>query len=185
MRKLKYEAKRKAGEDTTFHFATFDLQSILQLPSSDASPLYYMRKLIVHNLTFYDGVTGKGTCYLWTELDGKKGSSEIGSIIIKYLQSLRSEIRHILSFVILVEDKTEQFVTALIFAASSLHFDSISINFLEPGHMQMECDSMHSAIERAKRNTDAFSVDDWINIMKRAIRDHPYKMIRLGFHEFF
>ena len=70
-RKLKYEAKRKAAEGPTFHFATFDLQSILQLPS-DASPLYYMRKLIVYNLTFYDGVTGKGTCYLWTELDGKK-----------------------------------------------------------------------------------------------------------------
>ena len=40
MRLLKHEVKRRAAEDPTFYFATFDLQSILQLPSSEASLLY-------------------------------------------------------------------------------------------------------------------------------------------------
>ena len=146
-----------------------------------------MRKLTLYNLTFYDGVTGKGTCFVWSEVDGKKGSAEIGSIIIKYLKSLRPEIRHVALFCDSCGGQNRnQFVTsALIFTASSLHFDSISINFLEPGHTQMECDSMHSAIETAKRNIRVFSVDEWMNVMKKARRDHPYEVIRLRYNHFF
>ena len=35
---------------------------------------------------------------------------------------------------------------------NSLKFKTISLNFLEPSHTQMECDSMHSAIENEKRH---------------------------------
>ena len=57
MRTLKTEAKKRATKDNTFHFATFDLQAILQLPCADASPMYYKRKIILYNLTFYNGNT--------------------------------------------------------------------------------------------------------------------------------
>ena len=41
----KNEDKLRAINDTTFASATFDLQSVLQIPSSDVSEMYYSRKL--------------------------------------------------------------------------------------------------------------------------------------------
>ena len=46
--------KVRATEDKdTFVSATFDLQSVLQIPSSDVSLMYYSHKLCVYNLCFY------------------------------------------------------------------------------------------------------------------------------------
>ncbi len=58
---------------------TFDLQSVLQIPFGDASPLYYKRKLCLYNLTLYQSkLQNDAYCFLWNETDGKRGSSEIG-----------------------------------------------------------------------------------------------------------
>ncbi|KAK9738745.1 hypothetical protein QE152_g9586 [Popillia japonica] len=43
--------KERAENDNSFMSVTFDLQSVLQIPSSEASWSYYMRKLIMYNLT--------------------------------------------------------------------------------------------------------------------------------------
>ena len=40
------------------------------------------------------------------------------------------------------------------------------ILFLENGHSQMECDSMHVAIEHNKRYVDVFTMLDWISILR-------------------
>jgi len=42
--------------DDTYIKATFDMQSILQLPTSELGPVYYKRKLVLHNFTIiYEG----------------------------------------------------------------------------------------------------------------------------------
>ena len=48
----KIKDKERAAEDANFMSVTFDLQSVLQIPSSDVSQMYYSRKLCVqsHNL---------------------------------------------------------------------------------------------------------------------------------------
>ncbi|KAF0762658.1 Uncharacterized protein FWK35_00019475 [Aphis craccivora] len=46
--------------------------------------------------------------------------------------------------------------------------------FLEPGHSMMECDSMHSSIEKAKNYTSVYTVNDWLNIFKCA-RSSPHR----------
>ena len=103
MRILKDEAKEHSSVDPKFHFATFDLQSILQAPCADSSPMYYRRKIVVYNFTIY-GNNGRGICYCWTEMDGKWGSSEIGTILIRYLKSLNSDIEMLHFFLIRVGD---------------------------------------------------------------------------------
>ena len=76
--KEKQSDKIEAQENATYNSYTFDLQSMLYTPCLNLSPLYYTRKLCVYNLTCFDQATKDGTCYLWNETDGLRGSSEIG-----------------------------------------------------------------------------------------------------------
>ena len=46
--------KERANKDQTFRSVTFDLQSVLQVPSSDVSLMYYKRKLCCYNFTIYE-----------------------------------------------------------------------------------------------------------------------------------
>lgn len=45
----------------------------------------------------------------------------------------------------------------------------------------MEVDSVHSAVERAKKSTKVFIPDDWYNIIRVARRKKPYIIIPLTF----
>nr|CAH7733295.1 unnamed protein product [Callosobruchus chinensis] len=45
----KEEDKVRSNEDSTFMSVTFDLQSVLQMPSGEESLLYYCRKLCLYN----------------------------------------------------------------------------------------------------------------------------------------
>jgi len=48
----------------------------------------------------------------------------------------------------------------------------------------MECDSMHSSIEFAKRNTDVFCMSAWKSIFKVARRKNQYKIHQLCHKDF-
>ena len=49
----------------------------------------------------------------------------------------------------------------------------------------MECDSMHSAIEYEKKNTDVFSLNDSLNVFLKARRDNAYDVIKLRFQDIY
>lgn len=44
----------------------------------------------------------------------------------------------------------------------------INLKFLETGHTYMECDTMHSVIERAARIIPVYAPSDWIKIIRQA-----------------
>ena len=71
--------------------AIFDLQEVLQCPTSVESSLYYERKLNVYNLTVYDYRNGQGHCNVWSEEDAMRGSNEIASCVFSYLNELRNK----------------------------------------------------------------------------------------------
>ena len=57
------------------------------------------------------------------------------------------------------------------------NIEVVDHKFLETGHTQMECDSMHSAIERAKRLTSVFVPSQWDTIVRMARRRNPYVVV--------
>jgi len=76
--------KEKASTNSNFVTVTYDLQSVLQIPSSNVSPMYCSRKLCCYNFTVYKRALPKKTyCYVWTEVHGKRGSNEIGSCLYR------------------------------------------------------------------------------------------------------
>jgi len=180
---LAQDEKRKDKDasctDDTYIMATFDMQSILQLPTSELGPVYYKRKLVLHNFTIYEGKKpNRGFCYLWLETAGKRGANEIGTCILKYLRSLDEKVKKVTFFSDSCSGQNRnQYICALLLhAVQSLPIDVIEHKFLVPGHTMMECDSMHSAIEYAQKNLSVFSLHEWINVLKTARRHNPYKV---------
>ena len=56
--------------------------------------------------------------------------------------------------------------------------------FLESGHTQMECDSMHSAIEHAKKGTSIYHPDQWDTVIHMARRNKPYVVVPMRYNNF-
>ena len=183
----KKEDKEKAARDPSFVTATFDLQSVLQIPSSDVSQMYYKRKICVYNFTIYEAISGIGHCYLWSELDGKRGSSEIGSCINHYLSSLPDSVKSISFYSDSCggQNRNQYVASLLMHSVQSLPLEEVTLNFLEPGHTQMECDSMHAAIEHSKKNVSVYTLGEWCNIIRLARRHKPYIIHQLNFSSFY
>lgn len=184
--------KQRSLADPSFQTATFDLQSVLQLPFSSVSQFYYSRKLCVYNLTFYEGDGKNAYCYVWNELNGKRGSNEIGSSILRYIQTLKEEITHLSLFsdTCSGQNRNQQVAAALLYAVQNTHLTVIEQKFLESGHSHMECDSMHSSIENARKNRACFMMNDWLNVFKAARSNRgknkdkpPYQVMELKYKD--
>ena len=62
-----------------------------------------------------------------------------------------------------------QFIAALfLFIVQNSNLIVIQHNFLESDNSYMEADSIHSAIENAKRNVPVYTMHDWLNIFRLA-----------------
>ncbi|CAC5417012.1 unnamed protein product [Mytilus coruscus] len=80
--------KERAKTDRSFAAVTFDLEAVLPTPCSMVGDLFYKRCLSTYNLSFYSLGDSKGTCYLWDETNGGRGSSDIGSCILMHINSI-------------------------------------------------------------------------------------------------
>lgn len=169
--KAKDEDKLRAVKDKSFISVSFDLQSVLQVPSSEASQMYYSRKINVYNLTVYESAPpNKGYCFVWSELHGQRGSCEIGTAILQWVLQLPNHVNEISLFSDTCSGQNRnQYIAALfLYIVRFTHLRVVEHKFMEKGHSYMECDSMHSSIESAKRHVSVFSINDWINIFLTA-----------------
>jgi hypothetical protein len=80
--------KERAKKDPKFFVSAFDLQAVLTTLCSLIGELYYERKLCGYNLSFYELGNGNGTCYLWDETQGKRGSCIVGTYVYLYVTSV-------------------------------------------------------------------------------------------------
>lgn len=175
-REQKLLDKMNAKSDPTLKVFTYDLQSVLNTPCSNVSALYYSRKFATYNNTFYDLATGDGYCFLWHETEGERGADEIGTTILKLIHCLEGPVRRVVFYCDCCggQNRNKYIASLLIFIINTIDLDTVSIKFLESGHTQMEADSMHSTIERAKKNISIYSPEEWHTILRIARRDNPY-----------
>ena len=176
-RQEKANDKVKSKENSKIHTCTFDLQSVLYTPCSLVSVMYYMRKLCVYNLSVYSLGDGKGSCYLWTESNGMRGSSEIATCLRKYILSLPTSVEHVILYsdACTGQNRNQIIAASLLQAITYIpNLKLIDHKFLESGHTHMECDSMHSAIEFAKKNPQIFVPSQWDTVVTMARRRDPY-----------
>jgi len=192
-RKNESQAAKAADKERSmnvqeFVSASFDLQSVLQLPASDVSLLYYCRKLCVYNLCIYEPASQKkGSCYCWSEVEGNRGSNEIGTCLYKWLEQLPVTAKEVSLYSDTCggQNRNQNVAALFLYAVQKLDIDVITHNFLESGHSMMECDSMHSAIEKEKRYRDVYTMTGWAEIFRRARRQNPYKVTTLHHGDIF
>jgi len=79
----------------------------------------------------------------------------------------------------------------MIYIIQTTNIIQIQHTFMESGHSMMEVDSMHSAIENAKRNVPIYAVQDWLTIFQvaRSTRNRnkskpPYEVKEMQYKEF-
>lgn len=147
--------KSQAIADGNIKVITVDLQSLLVCPKLNASALYYKMKLSCHNYTVYDLVTHAALCYFWHECDGELTSNIFTSCLFDYLTNL--DLKGIENIVIYsdgcgYQNRNVTLSNALRKFAMDNNI-TIEQKYLERGHTQMECDSVHSVIEQSiKKN---------------------------------
>ena len=117
---------------------------------------------------------------VWDESQGHRGSNETGSLIY---QHLRYNISPCVQHVVITSDSTvaqnrNQFITSLLLLVvqSIPNLMTIEQKFLEPGHTEMEVDSMHSAIEHVRKKMRISSPYEWPAVIQAARREKPYKV---------
>jgi hypothetical protein len=152
--------------------------------------LFYKRCLSTYNLSFYSLGDGKGTCYLWDETNGGRGSSDIGSCILMHINSIaekNSTIREITYYSDTCggQNRNQFVASAMLYALHSHeHLETINHKFFERGHSEMEADSIHSSIERAKRSTKVYHPSQWDTVVSMARKRNPYIVIPLNYRDF-
>ena len=179
--------KFTASMDKTKVVVTFDLQSVLQIPSMDVSPLYHSRKLCFYNFTIHNAIEPHDAyCYCWTEVEGKRGSCETGTCLYNYLKKLPEEVTEVTLYSDTCggQNRNKNVAALLLYAVQKTHISTIHQKFLESGHTEMKVDSMHSAIERAKRYVPVYTALDWHTIFRNARRNHEYTVVPLSHRDF-
>lgn len=178
--------KNKALNDECI-LLCMDMQAVKMSPSLHATKIYFRTKLACHNFTIYDCASHQCTCYWFTEVDCNLTASTFVSCITYYLE------RHCLVRnlpVIIYSDGCTFQNRNVILANALLHFSvkhkiSITQKYLTKGHTQMECDSVHSCIERKLKNRTIELPADYIKATKEArTKPEPYEVIQLSY-EFF
>lgn len=109
----------------------------------------------------------------------------MGTALLTKISELPSSVKNVILFCDCCggQNRNRFIASLLVYVNRNFHFDSIEIKFLESGHTQMEVDSMHSAIEGAKRNIPVYSPEEWPTIIATACRNNPYDVRVLTFDD--
>ncbi|XP_052075475.1 uncharacterized protein LOC127712922 [Mytilus californianus] len=183
--------KERAKTDRSFAAVTFDLEAVLPTPCSMVGDLFYKRCLSTYNLSFYSLGDSKGTCYLWDETNGGRGSSDIGSCILMHINSIAEKNTAVEEITYFSDtcggQNRNQFVASALLYALHFHSNLKAINhkFFERGHSEMEADSIHSSVKRAKKSTKVYHPSQWDTVVSMARKTNPYIVIPVNYRDFY
>ena len=151
-REQKNKDKAEADGDETKSFWTMDLQSVLLCPKSNASSLYFKTKVHVHNMTYHNGNTKEGYCYMWDECNGDLSSNMFAYLDYHHFEQYIKSHPNITHYIIWSDNCSYQnknvTLSNMFFHLVRTYNVTIDQKYLLTGHTQMECDSMHSYIEK-------------------------------------
>ena len=135
----------------------------------------------------------KAFSFAWTEANGQRGSSEIGTALLKWFETLPADVKETSLFSDTCSGQNRnQYIAALcMYVVQNTDLNKIEHKFFEKGHSHMEADSMHSAIESAKRYVKVNCMQDWLTIFRiarlKCIKNktgNAYKVQTLKFDDF-
>lgn len=177
-----------AGEVCVF---TVDVQAVQLVPHVPAGMVYFKQKLAVHNFTIYNLCNDRVVCYVWHEGEGGMDSNCFASCLTDFMseeldETEKSKTKIFYSDGCSAQNRNVTLANALQYYAI-LNDTTVIQKYLVKGHSQMECDSVHSTIERMKKNKCIYSPSNFVQIITDARKDAqkgPYKVKYIN-HTFF
>ncbi|GLV33245.1 hypothetical protein CBL_08413 [Carabus blaptoides fortunei] len=180
-REHKKEDKERARNNITFRAYTMDLEKILLTPQLGIGQLYYKKKLKTYNFTVYNLADSSVTNYMWHETDGTKGASEAPTSLWQLLSDLPPEVSEVIFYSDTASGQNRNTILSAMFLRALSLLDNLMVinqKFMESGHSEMECDSVHSNIENRVRKIDIFVPDQWYTVARTAKLNKPLYIVR-------
>lgn len=175
-RKLMKIDKNVAITDKTVCAVSFDLQQAMDLPHSLVGIWHYKRKISLYNFTIYDLSTKEGFCHVWDETKGKRGSDEIGSCLLRFIKIKIAEGVNDFKFYSdnCSGQNKNQFLYSMLAKIAVDYQVKITQRYLVKGHTETAGDSIHSTIDRAIKNKEIFTEDQYCQIFRTCKTQTPY-----------
>jgi len=166
---------------------TMDLQAVLLAPRLQASALYYKTKMCVHNFTIFNLGSKDGICISWHEGEGGFSANDFTSVICHFVEGLdlaKNQEVTLWSDGCTYQNRNATLSNGLLSVAVKKQI-IIYQKYLVKGHTQMECDSMHSTIEKRLKNVQVRVPADYVAAFRTArASPAPYEVNYID-HTFF
>jgi hypothetical protein len=139
-----------------------------------------VEKLAVYNFTIFDATMKEGFCYVWDQTVGKRGSDEINSCVLDFIeQKVKKGMKELHSYSDNCSGQNKnQFLFSMLCMAAEKFGIKIIHRWLEKGHTQMECDSMHGRIEIKVKRVDIFTPSQWYGHIRTAKVNKPLYQVK-------
>lgn len=179
--------KALSGEVCTY---TMDVQAVQLVPCLPAGIIYFKQKLACHNFTVYSLADKKVLCYVWHEGEGGLDANCFASCLTDFLDTEvsnedKQKTKIFYSDGCCAQNRNNLLSNALLHYSITRNV-TILQKYLVKGHSQMECDSVHSTIENAKKKREIQSPSNYVQIIEQAKKcsKEPYKVKYID-HTFF
>ena len=152
--------------------------------------MYYKTKLQVHTLTFYELNTHDGSRYVhvWDEMNGGLTSDVFAWFYFTHVKEYLQENPTVETLIVWsdgceYQNRNARLSNALLELAQLTNVTIIQ-KYLISGHTQMECDSMHSCIERYIKGPIYCLRNYVLSMQSERLNPRPYKVSEIQFSDF-
>ena len=182
---LKIDIALNASEVDTF---TFDLQKTMPTPALTTSVAYYKKQLWTYNLGVHSCTSDDVFMYIWHEGQAGRGSQEIGSCLLKYLNTKVEEskkIFHAYSNSCGGQNRNINIALLWSYGVTKLGIKEINHKFMVSGHSYLPNDRDFRKVENAKkRHENVYTPNQWMNIVAEANKKKNFQGYSNGFRRF-
>lgn len=174
----KQKADRKfASENAHVCYVTMDLQQTMPLPKLTTSKAFYLRQMWFYNFGIHTVTTTGHQAYFfnWTEDWASRGSVEIGSCLLRFVQLLKDmhgdRIKHLVIWSDSCSGQNKNFNIISLYQLFILNgwFEIIDHKFPEVGHSYLDSDRDFGRIEqKLRREENIYVPDQYRQIIQQA-----------------
>ena len=184
--KAKNDSREKAKKDDSVVSIVFDLQKTLPTPTLTCTKVFYARQLWTYNLCVHNLGTGNANMYMWDESRASRGCQEITSCLLKFLETLPPNVKHIEAFSDNCGGQNKSHITVKfwLWVVNNTQIETVNHKYLMSGHSFNECDQDFGIIEKAKQKNEKeiFIPQHWEQAVSKSSR--KFTVVRMEEEDF-
>ncbi|XP_039286246.1 uncharacterized protein LOC120351823 [Nilaparvata lugens] len=180
------EIEKLNAKDGKCTLLMMDVQAAKVSPCLKNSSFYYKTKLTCHNFTVMNVVSKHVMCYWFCEIDTDLSASTYASLLSHYIMQYCPDDKRIVIFSdgCTAQNRNSILANALLSMSWTKNI-IIEQKYLERGHTQMECDSVHANIEQKLKDSDIYLPSDYLKATLEARKNpFPYEARWVEYNEF-